>query len=47
MYSRDKFNKTDIDVAYSIFPRLNDGLTIIFPSQPVTPPEPGVPVMEP
>lgn len=44
---RDKFNKTDIDVAYSIFPRLNDGVTEIFPSQPGTPPYPGGQVMQP
>ena len=39
--------RTNIDVAYTIFPRLNDGVTTIFPSQPETPREPGVPVMPP
>ena len=32
-----KIQQTDINVAYSIFPRLNDGVTTIFPSQPATP----------
>ena len=44
---KDKFNKTDIDVAYSIFPRLNDGVTIISPSQLETPLDPAVSVMPP
>ena len=32
-----KIQQTNINVAYSILPRLNDGVTTIFPSQPATP----------
>ena len=38
---------TNINVAYSIFPRLNDGVTTIFPWQPETPSTPPAVVMPP
>ena len=42
-----KIQQTNINVAYSIFPRLNGGVTTIFPSQPATPPPPWVVVTPP
>ena len=38
---------TNINVAYSIFPRLNGGVTTIFPWQPETPSTPPAVVMPP
>jgi len=46
-YIQEKIQQTNINVAYSIFPRLNDGLTTIFPWQPETPSTPPAVVMPP